>query len=170
MDLEVVNDFKPRYARNNKSKTKKNMRCFPHCSHAGHKEKGFCGSPIWIKMSLSPGEASSDEANYEVFGGIRCDEEEPWCTVGAKIDESQLLELESTKEVIRGTRMGVGTYPNHLVEDASTKAYEINSGLINSHTSTYVNNIFDTTYAPTNVAQPIHTFEHLHCATAMIHF
>jgi hypothetical protein len=39
-EVSLLNKFKTRYARNNKSKTKKNMRCFPHCSHAGHKEKG----------------------------------------------------------------------------------------------------------------------------------
>jgi hypothetical protein len=38
------------YQRNNKRTGLKNLRCFPCCSSVGHKEKGFCGMPLHLKV------------------------------------------------------------------------------------------------------------------------
>jgi hypothetical protein len=84
--LELINDFTTLYARNNKSKIKTNMRCFPHCCASGHKENGFCGSPIRVKINSMGSVVRPDELpSLIMVGGINCDEESPWCATGREL-------------------------------------------------------------------------------------
>ena len=106
MQVEIDNQFARLYARNNKSKTKKNMRCFPHCCANGHREKGFCGTAI--RTRVSGGGLTRDEiSKLVVVGGIKCDEENPWCAVGDIVDESSLAELVVTLQVLQVLQGGV---------------------------------------------------------------
>jgi hypothetical protein len=41
------------YARNNKAKNAKHMRCFPGCASAGHVASSFCGSSVSLVASPS---------------------------------------------------------------------------------------------------------------------
>lgn len=53
--MEILFDsHKELYYRNNKSKFKKNLRCFPVCAGNGmnHQEKGFCGSSIKVTVIM----------------------------------------------------------------------------------------------------------------------
>lgn len=57
LDIQVMeyhNKFEAEYLRNNKSKTVKNIRCFPSCCQNGmtHIKSGFCGSSIRNTMVL----------------------------------------------------------------------------------------------------------------------
>ena len=38
--------FADHYKRNNKTKGRKNLRCFPDCRLAGHVKTGYCGRPV----------------------------------------------------------------------------------------------------------------------------
>jgi len=42
--------FSDKYQRNNKRGGLKNLRCFPACS-PGHKERGFCGLPVKVRVT-----------------------------------------------------------------------------------------------------------------------
>jgi hypothetical protein len=48
-----INDFKPSYLRNNRRGGQKNIRCFPACSHDGHKCAGFCGQAVKLAVSTN---------------------------------------------------------------------------------------------------------------------
>jgi hypothetical protein len=101
--VELANKFTTRYARNNKSKTKKNMRCFPHCCPEGHRANGYCGSPIWAKIG-SPGSLtgsfdSEELKSFVVVGGIQCNEDPAWCSFGSVINETEI----GVQEVVVGT-------------------------------------------------------------------
>ena len=51
MAFETV--FSAAYARNNKAKNAKRMRCFPACAPCGHIVRGFCGSNVSLLASAS---------------------------------------------------------------------------------------------------------------------
>ena len=46
----LTNSFQAIYVRNNKSKTKKNMRCFPQCVKTGHTYTSFCGNAAHVRL------------------------------------------------------------------------------------------------------------------------
>lgn len=50
LQAEFLDDFKPRYQRNNKTVEQKNLRCFPQCSAGAHVAHGFCGRPVVIAL------------------------------------------------------------------------------------------------------------------------
>jgi hypothetical protein len=102
VQLDLINPFSAAYVRNNKSKTKKNMRCFPQCCAAGHNMKGFCGMPIRMRVSsclLDRAELGS----LTMLGGIQCDKEKRVCTVGDLIDVRTLEQCLESNELIKGT-------------------------------------------------------------------
>ena len=83
------------------------MRCFPHCSAVGHREKGFCGSPVLVRVE-APGAMMGAEmfSSMIIIGGIRSVQEKPWCAVGETIQEADLSALEEANELIRGRMAG----------------------------------------------------------------
>jgi hypothetical protein len=44
-------DFAEHYARNNKAKGRKNLRCFPDCRPSGHVKTGYCGRPVVCEIT-----------------------------------------------------------------------------------------------------------------------
>ena len=55
-DLEVVSiafrdELKGEYKRNNKSKGRKHLRCFPDCKPGGHVDNNYCGRPITVDVT-----------------------------------------------------------------------------------------------------------------------
>jgi hypothetical protein len=47
-------EFSTVYARNNKAKNAKHMRCFPSCASSGHVASSFCGSSVSVLASMPP--------------------------------------------------------------------------------------------------------------------
>jgi hypothetical protein len=112
--LEICNAFAVMYQRNNKSKIKKNMRCFPRCAEAGHREKGFCGNSIHLNITSSV--LSSEELRTcVVLGGLHCDLDEVWCKAGATVENSYLEMLVKNPDVLQGTAvMSSGSFTNQF--------------------------------------------------------
>jgi hypothetical protein len=107
LELTICNKFAEIYLRNNKSKTKKNMRCFPHCGDDGHRDQGFCGSPVSVSVSDGSKVNSQDLASLVVFGGIHCSIQQPACVVGQLIDEKDLPSFAESNSLLSGTHMHV---------------------------------------------------------------
>ena len=64
-----VTQFNTHYARNNKSRWQKNLRCFPSCNQAGHCSTGFCGGEVKAQCHIQqPSCASFAELSYASFG------------------------------------------------------------------------------------------------------
>jgi hypothetical protein len=88
-EVRFVSKFRGLYARNNKSKLKKNMRCFPQCLGAGHTERAFCGCAMQVEL-VSSMFTSAELKSMVVIGGIRCSMEPLPLEVGHKIDKQDL--------------------------------------------------------------------------------
>jgi hypothetical protein len=106
--MELITPFNPMYARNHKSKTKKNMRCFPHCNLGGHSKRGFCGNAVRVRVSAEMKDAgglaiaSGSAGAFQMYGGIRCDREKPWCKVGGVLAGSTIEQLIVDNHLIKG--------------------------------------------------------------------
>jgi hypothetical protein len=102
VQMDIINPFSSAYVRNNKSKTKKNMRCFPQCCESGHNMKGFCGMPI--RMRVSSVVCDKEQlGSLMVLGGIQCNKKKVACTIGTEIHETKVTEFCETNELIQGT-------------------------------------------------------------------
>lgn len=86
--------FGKRYQRNNKRGKLKNLRCFPECGMT-HKEKGFCGRPLFITLSCPKNEPLRLPICWAEF--VPC-EMKPQIVPGSKVPLKYLLENERTKE------------------------------------------------------------------------
>jgi hypothetical protein len=47
---EFQTQFAPKYQRTNKAAGKKNIRCFPDHRVGGHRDTGFCGCPVKLRI------------------------------------------------------------------------------------------------------------------------
>jgi hypothetical protein len=68
VDICFANEFRELYARNNKSKLRKNMRCFPQCLASGHTENNFCGCGVRVVVSSSTFSAFEVSDHCDVSG------------------------------------------------------------------------------------------------------
>jgi hypothetical protein len=58
------------YKRNNKAKSKKNLRCFPDCRPNGHQKNGYCGRPVIVEVVYDT--ASTKDLDFMAFCELRC--------------------------------------------------------------------------------------------------
>jgi hypothetical protein len=108
--ITLVKPFSPVYARNHKSKTKKNMRCFPHCNPGGHSIRGFCGDAVLVRVNAETKDAgglaiasgSKCTGAFHMYGGIRCDREIPWFKEGDLMECSKIEQLVLEQHLIEG--------------------------------------------------------------------
>ena len=84
MDLvkHFMNDFKPSYLRNNRRGGQKNIRCFPACSHDGHKCAGFCGQAV--KLDVTSTNTTSNIVAVAEFVQLQTNVPQTKTTAGAK--------------------------------------------------------------------------------------
>jgi hypothetical protein len=87
------------YVRNNKSKTTKNMRCFPQCLPAGHTDRHFCGCPVEARI-IAP--ALSNKEELLVFGGIWCAIAEMPFVIGQKVKMEALTSYAESNGMTQG--------------------------------------------------------------------
>lgn len=80
--------FAKSYARNNKSKTRKNLLCFPACHLEGHRQKSFCGSSVTCRISRS-------SSSILVVGALTPIAEPRICGVGETISSTKLFAHKS---------------------------------------------------------------------------
>ena len=72
LEVQFCHGFKDSYIRNNKSKNKKHVRCFPQCNTAGHSIKGFCGQGVRIKVASELLDSEELKERLTTLGGLRC--------------------------------------------------------------------------------------------------
>jgi hypothetical protein len=103
LSIHFLQGFKAAYARNNKSKTKKHLRCFPQCKLSGHSTTGFCGREI--RIQVTSGSIGNDElkANLLILGGLRCNLEAGRCLVGQTYSQSAITALIDDHNMIQGS-------------------------------------------------------------------
>jgi hypothetical protein len=102
VEIQFEHEFKALYARNNKSKFKKNMRCFPQCLDHGHTENSFCGNAVQFRLSSST-LSDAELKSLIVLGGIRCSKEAAPMDVGGNIEHGALEPFMAMHGLIRGT-------------------------------------------------------------------
>lgn len=83
--------FQARYQRNNKRGGLKNLRCFPTCA-AQHKERGFCGRPVYIRLKTLEGDNLLCYAEF-----LKSDEPKP-ISIGHSIPIADAEEFSRSKE------------------------------------------------------------------------
>jgi hypothetical protein len=104
LDLFFANKFNTSYARNNKSKVKKNVRCFPQCCDVGHSSSQFCGQSVQIHVSSKDGFISSEEMkSLLVVGCFVCNKDEQPCTAGQSLSESELRSVMRASNMVQGS-------------------------------------------------------------------
>jgi hypothetical protein len=71
-------------------------RCFPHCCPDGHRQAGFCGSPIRAKLLTASGAAYTHEdlASIVIYGGLQCDEQAQLLNFGSRVQEADFAGTE----------------------------------------------------------------------------
>jgi hypothetical protein len=90
LNVQFSHGFKPSYIRNNKSKAKKHMRCFPHCKESGHTTSGFCGQGVQISCSSEAFDSEELKERLLVLGELRCSLEQQRCVVGQEYPYSTI--------------------------------------------------------------------------------
>ena len=94
--MQYLNAFKAAYTRNNKSKKKKKMRCFPDCTVGGHCMEHFCGQGVRVQVE-------STEANsFHVLGCFRCNREQLLFVVGQEYQWSSLRSFIEENSMVEG--------------------------------------------------------------------
>jgi hypothetical protein len=83
--------FQARYQRNNKRGGLKNLRCFPTCA-AQHKERGFCGRPVYIRLKTLEGDNLLCYAEF-----LKSDEPKP-ISIGHSIPLPKAEDFSRSKE------------------------------------------------------------------------
>jgi hypothetical protein len=101
VDIELVPSFESGYSRNNKSKLKKHLRCFPSCSLSGHVHRGFCGNSVHIKVSSSV-LSNSELKSLIIVGGIRCSIDKPATVVGASLESAAFGSFLEKNKLLQG--------------------------------------------------------------------
>ena len=99
MDLvkHFMNDFKPSYLRNNRRGGQKNIRCFPACSHDGHKCAGFCGQAV--KLDVTSTNTTSNIVAVAEFVQLQTNVPQTKTTAGTK----KAAKKKATKKANAGT-------------------------------------------------------------------
>jgi hypothetical protein len=104
--LQFTSTFNSSYVRNNKSKAKKHVRCFPRCCAAGHSDTQFCGESVGVKVTSN--EISSEELkSLHIFGCFISHKDAPICNVGQTLSKSGLSSLVQAKHMISGSPLEI---------------------------------------------------------------
>jgi hypothetical protein len=107
IDVQFTNEFNTTYARNNKSKLKKNVRCFPQCCEIGHSSSQFCGQSVNVKLT-SDTLSQQDLKSLLILGCFGCNKDAPPCVVGENLPESELRSIIHATNMIQGTPITAG--------------------------------------------------------------
>jgi hypothetical protein len=105
LEVQFCHGFKGSYIRNNKSKNKKHMRCFPQCNTAGHTTKGFCGQGVRIKVASELLDSEQIKERLTSFGGLRCmcNLDQRLCVAGQVYSQSAIKSLVDDHNLIQGS-------------------------------------------------------------------
>jgi hypothetical protein len=107
VDVLFINDFSSCYVRNNKSKVKKNVRCFPLCHPTGHIESQFCGQSVRIKVA-SQTLGNQDLRSLLVLGCFCSNKDDPLCDPGKVYPQTNLQTIIHAHNMIQGSPVTVG--------------------------------------------------------------
>mmetsp|Transcript_19064 Transcript_19064/g.31217 ORF Transcript_19064/g.31217 Transcript_19064/m.31217 type:complete len:863 (+) Transcript_19064:435-3023(+) len=89
-----LEEFNPRYQRNNKRSGQKNLRCFPVCNEGGHLASGFCGRPI---SCVVEGLQVPKGHLIAAWGEFVEDNSDNQSRAGCKVAMTELMEHERTR-------------------------------------------------------------------------
>ena len=96
--------FSDGYARNNKAKSSKNMRCFPDCCHNGHISNGFCGQDVVISVPKSAVDPQYHALLADPSRAFAVAQFSPICQEGAcSISVGQTVPVSSVEPMIFGS-------------------------------------------------------------------
>ena len=117
--------FADHYKRNNKTKGRKNLRCFPDCRLAGHVKTGYCGRPVECDVTYDA--VAANDLNIMAFCEF-LDDGKPGTTVGRTFQFSEIVTNS------RGTGHNPGDSALHPWFPGAVIASSIDSqkGLVNT--------------------------------------
>ena len=87
-----------------RSNRRKNLRCFPSCSKAGHSSYGFCGDSYNLKLSCN--EIDTIKANINniyAYAFFTSHEFSPKLTIGAEINPEILDDISKSDTIYSGS-------------------------------------------------------------------
>ena len=67
----ILTKLKKSYTRNNKDPFSKRVRCFPDCCKNGHKNRSYCGRPIFARLVASTNQFVNTDASLSVYCRIK---------------------------------------------------------------------------------------------------
>lgn len=92
--------FAPKYQRTNKAAGKKNLRCFPHHRAGGHRDTGFCGAPVKIRVRAPASDIRrwKEAGTFCTVGELRADSDPAWISKGSEVGMDEIRSLTKSKE------------------------------------------------------------------------
>jgi hypothetical protein len=123
--------FEPNYKRNNKGKSRKNLRCFPKCRLAGHVAAGYCGRPVLVDVSYDYEAAKG--LDLVAFCQVRCidDVQGGGVFIGKRFHQNEVLEQSRGHGHRPGDRVLHPWFPGFLIKSSR----QANSSTINAEFS-----------------------------------